>query len=169
MVYMFIEIIWKHKQWFGYNVSRKYTYSQILRSYYVSLCFQHTQKQPFIYLLEYVVLSSDSHSQSPCLVRHTNFGECCINGSYAHWLWWLWTNVTKARACKGASQEWSLRVTFHAPRSVRKCEGMNLHIPKWVPILEIRILMNSWIFWTQLKRSKFIGKYPLYHWKALGT
>jgi len=84
MAYMFIEITWRHKQWFGYSASRKYTYSQILRSYYVSLCLQHTQKQPFIYLLENVLLSSDSHSQSPCLVRHTNFGGCCINGSCVH-------------------------------------------------------------------------------------
>ncbi len=39
--------------------------------------------------------------------------------------------MTKARACKGASQEWSLKVTFHAPRSVEKCEGMNAHTLKW--------------------------------------
>jgi hypothetical protein len=38
--------------------------------------------------------------------------------------------VTKARACKGASQEGSMGVTSHAPRSVGECEGMNLHIPK---------------------------------------
>jgi hypothetical protein len=30
----------------------------------------------------------------------------------------------KARACKGAGQEWSLGVTFHAPKSVGGCEGM---------------------------------------------
>jgi hypothetical protein len=33
--------------------------------------------------------------------------------------------TTKARACEGACQEWSPRVTFHAPKSVGKCEGMN--------------------------------------------
>jgi len=38
--------------------------------------------------------------------------------------------VTKAKACKGASQERSPRVTFHVLESVGKCEGMNLHIPK---------------------------------------
>jgi hypothetical protein len=38
--------------------------------------------------------------------------------------------TTKARACKGAGQEGSPRVTFHAPGSVGECEGMNLHIPK---------------------------------------
>jgi hypothetical protein len=38
--------------------------------------------------------------------------------------------ATKTRACKGASQEGSPGVTSHAHRSVRKCEGMNLHTPK---------------------------------------
>ncbi len=38
--------------------------------------------------------------------------------------------VTKARVCKGADQEGSPGVTFHVPRSVGECEGMNLHIPK---------------------------------------
>jgi hypothetical protein len=38
--------------------------------------------------------------------------------------------VTKARACKGAGEEESPRVTSHAPGSVGECEGMNLHTPK---------------------------------------
>jgi len=38
--------------------------------------------------------------------------------------------VTKVKVCKGAGQEGSLGVTFHVPRSVEKCEGMNLHPPK---------------------------------------
>jgi hypothetical protein len=38
--------------------------------------------------------------------------------------------TTKTRACKGAGQEGSLEVTFHAPGSVGECEGMNPHIPK---------------------------------------
>ncbi len=38
--------------------------------------------------------------------------------------------ATKARTCKGASQEGRLGVTSRAPRSVRECEGMNLHAPK---------------------------------------
>ncbi len=38
--------------------------------------------------------------------------------------------ATKAKACKGAGQEGSQRITSHAPRNVRKCEGMNPHIPK---------------------------------------
>jgi hypothetical protein len=38
--------------------------------------------------------------------------------------------MTKARACKGVGQEGSSGVTFHAPRSVGKCEGMNSHTSK---------------------------------------
>jgi len=34
--------------------------------------------------------------------------------------------VTGAKVCKGANQEWNLRITFHAPGSVGECEGMNL-------------------------------------------
>jgi hypothetical protein len=33
--------------------------------------------------------------------------------------------TTKARVCKGASQESTPGVTFHVPRNVRECEGMN--------------------------------------------
>jgi hypothetical protein len=38
--------------------------------------------------------------------------------------------VTKTRACKGAGQEGSPRITSHDPRNVRECEGMNPHTPK---------------------------------------
>jgi hypothetical protein len=38
--------------------------------------------------------------------------------------------MTKAMACEGARQEWSLGVTSHAPKSVRDYEEMNLHTPK---------------------------------------
>jgi len=31
-------------------------------------------------------------------------------------------------------------ITSHAPRSVRKCEGMNPHTPKGAPTLEIGVL-----------------------------
>jgi hypothetical protein len=36
----------------------------------------------------------------------------------------------KVKAYKGVGQEGSMGVTSHAPRSVRKCEGMNPHTPK---------------------------------------
>jgi hypothetical protein len=58
--------------------------------------------------------------------------------------------TTKERAYKGAGQEWSLGVTFHAPRSVGECEGMSPHTPKWAPTLGIRISMDSQIFRGQL-------------------
>jgi hypothetical protein len=38
--------------------------------------------------------------------------------------------ATKAKACKGAGQKESSKVTSHALGSVGECEGMNPHIPK---------------------------------------
>jgi hypothetical protein len=78
--------------------------------------------------------------------------------------------ATKARACKGASQEWSPGVTFHAPRNVGVCEGMNSHTPTWALTLGVKILMDFQIFKRQLQGSKPIGSNSsLYHWKALDT
>jgi len=39
--------------------------------------------------------------------------------------------MIKARIYKGASQEWSLEITFHAFESVGECEKMNPHNFKW--------------------------------------
>jgi hypothetical protein len=50
--------------------------------------------------------------------------------------------TTKARACKVANQEESLGVTPHAPKSVRKCEGMNPHISKGTSTLGVGVLMD---------------------------
>jgi len=50
--------------------------------------------------------------------------------------------VTKARACKGASQECSLGVTFHDGKSVRECEGMNPTFPNELPLWELE---SRWI------------------------
>jgi hypothetical protein len=51
--------------------------------------------------------------------------------------------VTKVTTCKGAHQEGSPRIAFHAPKNVGECEGMNLHIPKWAFTLGIGVSMNS--------------------------
>jgi len=64
--------------------------------------------------------------------------------------------MTKAKACKGAGQEGSLGVTFHAPLSVGECEGMNLHISKWGPTLGVKVSMDFWIF-----RERYKGQNPL--------
>jgi hypothetical protein len=78
--------------------------------------------------------------------------------------------MTKAKACEGMGQEGSLGVTIHALRSARKCEGMNLHIPKWTPILGVGVMMDSQIFKEQLQGSNPIGlKIFLYHWKDIET
>jgi len=78
--------------------------------------------------------------------------------------------TTKARAGKGAGQEWSPEITFHVLGSVGKCEGMNLHTPKWTLTLGVGVPMDSRIFRGWLQRSKLIGlKSFIYCWKALGT
>ncbi len=72
--------------------------------------------------------------------------------------------MTKARACKGASQEGSPRVTFCTFGSVGECEGMNTHTPKWASTLGVGILMGSQSFKKVCHESKFIGlKISLYH------
>jgi hypothetical protein len=58
--------------------------------------------------------------------------------------------TTKVRACKGASQKGSLRVTFHVLVNVRECEGMNPHTPKWALTLEVGVMMDSRFFKEQL-------------------
>ncbi len=72
--------------------------------------------------------------------------------------------VTKARACEGACQEWNLGITFHVPKSLEKCEGMNPHTPKWALILGVEVSMDSWISKGRLQGSKLIRlNSSLYH------
>jgi hypothetical protein len=68
---------------------------------------------------------------------------------------------TKARAYKGAGQEWNLRVTFHAPGSVGECEGMNFQMNSHFGSQSINGLFN---LQRAITRSKFIVfKNSLYH------
>jgi len=53
---------------------------------------------------------------------HVSIEELCRNPNLGL--------VNKASACKGVGQEGSPRITSHAPKSTRECEGMNLHTPK---------------------------------------
>ncbi len=64
--------------------------------------------------------------------------------------------VTKARACKGAGQEGSPRVTYHAPVSVRECEGMKSHTPK-VVALTLPSELPLWE-WESRWTSEFLEK-----------
>ncbi len=76
--------------------------------------------------------------------------------------------TTKAKACKGVGQKWSMGVTSHVPGNVGECERMNPHTVKWAPTLGIRVPMESRIFKEWLQRPKPIGlKSFLYHWKKL--
>jgi hypothetical protein len=55
-------------------------------------------------------------------------------------------------------------VTFFIPESARECERMNMHTPKWVPILGVGTPMDFRIFKKVFQGSKFIGlKNKLYH------
>jgi hypothetical protein len=59
------------------------------------------------------------------------------------------------------------RSHIHTFGSVRKCEGMSPHTPKWTPTLGIGVPMDFQIFKEQLEESKLIGlKTSLYYWKA---
>jgi hypothetical protein len=73
--------------------------------------------------------------------------------------------ATKARACKGVGQEWSPRVTFHPPRTVGECEGMNPHIPKWALTLGVKVLLDFQIFRRQ---SKTYPNFLSFHYFHLG-
>jgi len=74
--------------------------------------------------------------------------------------------MTKVRAYIGAGQEGNMGVTLHTLESVGECEGMNLHTPKWAPILGIGVSMDFQIFIKIFQGSKFIGlKKKLYHSK----
>jgi hypothetical protein len=78
--------------------------------------------------------------------------------------------MTKARICKVTSQEGSSGVTFSAPKSVKKCEGMNPHTPKWTPILGVGVpnwLPNIQKAIVGVKTHHF--EEFLYHWKAIET
>jgi len=54
------------------------------------------------------------------------------------------------RPRQGLAKVWAERrilgITFHVPKSVEQCEGMNPNIPKWAPTLGIGIPMDSQIF-----------------------
>jgi hypothetical protein len=61
--------------------------------------------------------------------------------------------TTKAKVCNFMGQEWSPGVTFHARGSVRECEGMNPHTPKWSPTLGVGVPMDFRIFKGRLQGS----------------
>jgi hypothetical protein len=59
---------------------------------------------------------------------------------------------------------------LHALGSAKKCEGMNLHTLRWIPMLGVIVPMDSQIFRVRLQGSKPISlKSSLYNWKAIET
>jgi hypothetical protein len=91
-------------------------------------------------------------------VEKLNFWKwCCRNLSLRL--------ATKARACKGVGQEWSLGVTFHTRGSFGECDEMNPHTPKWTLILGVGLPnLHKAIIKVKLIRLNS----PLYHWKTIG-
>jgi hypothetical protein len=65
-----------------------------------------------------------------------HFGCHAIQLCYRNLSFWL---MTKVKACKDAGQKGIPGVTLHAPMSAKECEGMNLHTPKWTPILGVGV------------------------------
>jgi hypothetical protein len=62
---------------------------------------------------------------------------------------------------KVASQEGSLGVMAHAPRSARECEGIDLHTPKGTSILGVGVLVDFWMF-----KDEYRGQNPM-DWRVL--
>jgi len=78
--------------------------------------------------------------------------------------------TTKAKWLQGCGPRGSLGVTSHAPRSVRKCEGVNPHTPKATPTLGDVVPVDSQNFREQFQGSKLNDLWrSLYHWKVLKT
>jgi hypothetical protein len=88
--------------------------------------------------------------------------------------WFHWRNpsfglVTKVSAYNCPSQEGSLGVTFHILGNAKECEEMNLHTPKWTPILGVGISMDFWMFREQFwVKTHWIEEFliPLKVWIA---
>jgi hypothetical protein len=78
--------------------------------------------------------------------------------------------ATKAKGLQGCGPRGSPGITSHALGSVRKCEGVNPHIPKATPTFGDGVPVDSQNFREWFQRSKLNGLWrSLYHWKALRT
>jgi hypothetical protein len=101
--------------------------------------------------------SSWNHVSFIAIDPHTN----CCNPSLGL--------MTKGGACKSAGQEGSPGGTSYTPGSVRKCERMNPHTPKWAPTLGSWNLDGLLNLQGVITRVKTHWKKSLYHWKAIKT
>jgi hypothetical protein len=61
--------------------------------------------------------------------------------------------ATKAKGLQGCEPRGSPGVTSHTPGSVGKCEGVNLHIPKQLPLWEME---SRWT--SKILKSNFRGQ-----------
>jgi hypothetical protein len=140
--------IWLHKRWRQFHhIVYQLPHSFIFGLHKVKVVsqrvwFHHIDnsqcKQP--------ETSKWSRSKVVGLNFHLDFNNCIHINIFPHCYNPNLGFMTNARVCKGAAQEWNSGVIFHAPESAGKCEGLRPHIPKWTPILGVRVLIDSWIF-----------------------
>jgi hypothetical protein len=62
--------------------------------------------------------------------------------------------ATKAKGMESWRPKVQLGSPIHTPKNVGKCEGMNPHTPKWVPILGVGVSMDIRIFKKQFEGVK---------------
>jgi len=67
--------------------------------------------------------------------------------------------VTKAKGLQGCGPRENPGITSHTPRSVKKCERVNLHTPKAIPILGDGVLRQKDIWmWAPWRGVEYIIK-----------
>jgi hypothetical protein len=80
---------------------------------------------------------------------------------------------SRIRHCKGAGQEEARESQHIFPgvlKTVKECEGVNVHTPKATRTLGDGVPVQSRNFKEQFEVSKLNGLWHfLYHWKVLGT
>jgi len=107
------------------------------------------------------LLASLIHSRSNCFISTRWLEVQCHNLSFGL--------ATKAREWKDVVSSAIQKSHSHLWECI-KSEGMKSHTPKWIPILQVEVLMDFQIFKEHFVRSKFIElKTFLYHWKTFKT
>ncbi len=88
-----------------------------------------------------------------------------------HISWNIAINVVAALALGSWPRQGLTKVRAKKkPGNAKECEGKNPHTPKWTPMLEVGVPMDSWTFREQFQGSKLNGlKSFLYHWKSIKT
>ncbi len=99
---------------------------------YSILCGQPWSPQPNGFFLPALPSESPEMSQPQLWVRDQGKGGCKVAGQKEG------SPGVKAKALQGCGPRRSPGVTSQTPRSVKKCEGVNLHTPKATPTWEMK-------------------------------